>query len=91
MSKSNTPPVQSPARAFSDKRVILVHGNDHQCASVWDESTAGYEQADDGPTYLVIGRLAPDDKLPKLARRYGFTVEELQAFRDAPVMEVAHV
>lgn len=80
--------LKEEAPAFSDKRVILVRGDDHRCARYWDESSAGYEQSDGGPTHLVIGRKAPDDKLPKLARRYGFTVDALQAFRDAPGMEV---
>lgn len=72
----------SNAPAFSDKRVILVRGDDARCATYWDESEAGFEQADDGPTHLVIGRDAPDDKLARLAGRFGFSVEDLKAFRD---------
>jgi hypothetical protein len=68
--------------AFSDPRKILVRANDARCMSCWDEEQAGNEQHEDGPTYIVIGRFAPDDALNRLARRYGFPVEQLQAFRD---------
>lgn len=71
--------------AFGDNRVFLVRDNDCGCGLHWSEGDAGFEQSDDGPTYLFIGRAAPDDKLPKLARRFGFTLEQLKAFRDAPV------
>jgi hypothetical protein len=64
----------------------LVHGNDARCISCWDEEQAGNEQHEDGPTYIVVGRFAPDDALNRISRRYGFPVEQLQAFRD----EVQH-
>jgi hypothetical protein len=63
----------------------LVRGNDARCGTYWAEDEAGSEQLEDGPTYVVIGRGAPDDKLQKLAQRHGFTVEQLQAFRDSRV------
>jgi hypothetical protein len=32
---------------------------------------------------MIRARITPDDKLLKVAIRYGFTVEQLLAFRDA--------
>lgn len=70
---------------FKDTRAILVRGHDARCASYWDEASAGFEQDEDGPTYLIIGCLASDERLQKLAARYPqFSLQELVAFRDAP-------
>ncbi len=72
-----------PGQDFSDPRVILVRGDDERCARYWDESDAGFEQAYDGPRHLVVGRLASDEKLQKLADRFAYPLTELKAFRDA--------
>ncbi|MDE2599369.1 MAG: hypothetical protein KGL40_07070 [Rhodocyclaceae bacterium] len=72
------------ADAFRDTRAILVRSDDARCASFWDESEAGAEQASDGPTHLVIGRLATDEQLERLSQRYSqYTLHELKAFRNA--------
>lgn len=75
---------------FMDPRVILVHGHDKRCARYWDETEGGIERSDDGPSHLIIGRLATDKKLESLSPRFGFTLEELKAFRDATSAEVDH-
>ncbi|WPB57670.1 hypothetical protein [Xylophilus sp. GOD-11R] len=72
---------------FSDRRVILVRGHDTRCARFWDESSAGYEQACDGPTYLFLGCRAPDEKLQRLSERYGIPVAELVAFRNGELKQ----
>ena len=72
--------------SFSDKRVFLVRTNDTRCASFWDETRAGSEQDDDGPTHLVIGKNAPDAALHRLAKRYPYSFDELRAFRDGSKM-----
>lgn len=72
-----------PVHDFSDPRVILVRGDDDRCGRYWAEDAAGFEQAYDGPTYLVVGRLAPDEKLQKLAGRFRYSMSELKAFRSA--------
>ena len=74
--------MHTPTEAFSDRRVILVKWQGDRCARYWDESSAGYEQAEDGPTHLFVGARAPDEKLHRLADRFGYTFEELKAFRD---------
>jgi hypothetical protein len=70
--------------AFNNRQTVLVRGNDARCVSYWAEDDAGHEQQEDGPTYIVIGRGAPDGTLVKLAQRYGYALELLQAFRDGP-------
>ena len=69
---------QSSLNASSGRLAPLVHGNDPWCGSNWDE--ADQDQA--GPTYIVIGPGVPDNKLQKIAQRYGYSVEQLRAFRD---------
>jgi hypothetical protein len=69
-------------RAFSDRRVVLARTDGDEVARFWDETQAGLEQADDGPTHLVIGRLATDERLGKIAARVGVDVALLRAFRD---------
>lgn len=72
------------AGAFLDPRAILVRWDDVRCAAYWDESEAGYEQEDNGPTHLIIGRFASDERLMRLSAKYPqYTVAELMHFRDA--------
>lgn len=45
----------------------------------------------DGPTHLIIGARAPDEKLKRAAARLGVDFDALVAFRDQrPDGEVAH-
>lgn len=69
--------------AFSDKRDLLIRGYDDRCSVCMDEP-GECGQSDNEPSYILIGRFAPDYKLEKLALRFGYTLDELQAFRDAP-------
>ena len=75
---------QAAMPSFSDKRVFLVRADDERCATFWDETRAGYEQDNDGPTHLVIGRHSPDTALHKLAARFPYSFDELSSFRNAP-------
>ena len=70
-------------KATDGKLAPLVRGDHAWCGSFWDEADA--DQQVPRPTYIVIGRGAPDDKLQKIAQRYGYNVEQLQAFRDGPI------
>ena len=71
------------ASEFSrDSRAPLVRGDQAWCGSFWDEDDPDQQMS--RPTYIVIGRYAPDDKLQKIAQRYGYDVGQLQAFRDGP-------
>lgn len=73
---------QNSQEECRNKQPTLFLGDNAWCGSYWAED----DKQDAGPTYIVIGRRAPDDKLQKVALRYGYTVEQLQAFRDAPAL-----
>lgn len=77
-----TETVNQTASSFSDPRVILVRSESDHLASFWDETQAGFEQDHDGPTHLIIGRRASDERLHRLATRFGRSFDELRAFRD---------
>lgn len=85
---STTPAASAPR--FTDNRVKLLRSNDKNCASFWEIDQAGFESDEDGPVHLIIGRLAPDAALGRMAARFGLDVEDLKAFRDAPEGEVSH-
>lgn len=75
--------------ATDGKLAPLVRGDEEWCGSYWDE--ADTDQQVSRPTYIVIGRGAPDDKLQKIVLRYGYTLEQLKAFRDGPILNETDV
>ncbi|WP_313297376.1 hypothetical protein [Diaphorobacter sp.] len=69
--------------SFSDARVFLVRPSDERLAQVWSREQAGFEQSDDGPTYIVIGEHAPLERLERLAMRYPqFTIDQLKQLQN---------
>jgi hypothetical protein len=60
-----------------------VHAKGNELGSFWGECQAGAEQNIDGPTYIVIGHEVSDERLQKVAERYGYPLSKLQSFRDA--------
>ena len=75
--------------AFMDRRVFLVGPSDDRLAIVSD-APCRHEQADDGPTFLVVSDTATDDDLARVRNRFSeFTINQLRAFRDAQRRETA--
>lgn len=77
--------------ALEDPRLFIVRPTDKRLARVWDEA-GGFEQSDDGPTFIVIGRKTTDDKCKRLAGRFyrrksWLNASDLIAFRDSPDVE----
>lgn len=70
------------AEAFSDTAAVLCRPGDHRLGAIWSER-GGYEQMDDGPICIVIGRETNDEKCQYLASRFGLDVAELISFRDS--------
>ena len=54
---------------ISDQRLFVVRPIDSRLAHAWPDS-GGFEQSDDGPTYIVIGSKTTDDQCRNLARRF---------------------
>ncbi len=75
---------RGPADAFTNPGLILVRPGDRRCAQLWREHESGFEQSDDGPTYLVVSRNTDDEKLGRMSQRFGVPLTALQAFRGAP-------
>lgn len=79
---------------FCDWRVFAVPHTYSDCnTGRWlgpDDFDA--HQGFDSPTYIVIGANVPDDRLrrnlPRLAERYGVTLEQLQAARGGELVPV---
>jgi len=77
---------KSTGEAFSDRRVYFVRPGDPRLARVWPQ-TGGFEQSEDGPTYVVIGSDTDDAACQKLAQRFyhkksRLSAADLIAFRD---------
>jgi hypothetical protein len=72
--------------SFSDPRVILVRLDDERLVAL-PNLPISCQQADDGPSYLVISPAAPDDALERASARFGIPVQDMQQFR----AEVSHV
>ena len=71
--------------AFSDSRVFIVGPNDPNCNRYHaDTSTVScyHWQADEGPTYIVVGPAATEEQLTHLAGRFKLSAKALVAFRD---------
>lgn len=68
---------------FSDPRVFLTSPGDPNVAVLYPDpyEATGAWQACDGPTYLVVGPSAADDKLERLSKRYGVPLADMMAFR----------
>lgn len=66
---------------FNDSRVFVVPPSDSRLGLVWHRK-GGYEQACNGPIYVVIGDETPDNKCAALASRFGLPTAELIAFRE---------
>lgn len=69
---------------FQDQRVFLARPGDVRLAQRWDEG-GGFEQACDGPTFVVIGRESSNEKCARLATRFGLSLQNVLAFRAAAV------
>lgn len=71
---------------FLDKRVFVVGINDSRIACHCQNEYLGFEQACDGPTFVVVGPCVSDEILReavnKYSLRFGVTLEQLQATRD---------
>ncbi|MDR3453811.1 MAG: hypothetical protein P4L96_13625 [Rhodoferax sp.] len=78
--------IETLPRDFSDTRVFVVGINDRHTHHRHELDDLSYEQAFDGPRYIVIGPAVSDEKLarnfPDLAARFGVTLAQLQAVRD---------
>lgn len=61
--------------------VQLCRPDDARLASRWGEQ-GGFEQYDDDPVLLVIGSRTSDEKLERLAARFGVPLQRLRSFRD---------
>lgn len=82
MAEKNVTGAVPSFRSFSDERVCLVRPDDARCAVVWGEDAGVFEQSEDSPLLLVVGLLAGDAALQRLAARFpAFTLDELRAFR----------
>ena len=71
----------APSGAFRDRRVVICEPTDHRLSMPWHEC-GGFEQADDGPVYLVVGRDTSDEKCDRLAARFRVSAAMLRTFRD---------
>ena len=75
--------IETVARAFSDTRVFVVGTNDPRTHRMHPVDHLGFEQASEGPRYIVVGPGVSDEKLqrnmPDLSSRYGVTLPQLQA------------
>lgn len=69
--------------SFLNPGIVLVKPKPTDtCASYWDEEAVSYYQSDDGPTHLVIGRLASEEQLARAAARWHLDDGQLREFRD---------
>lgn len=71
----------APSGAFCDPRVVMCRPFDHRLSMPWHEC-GGFEQADNGPVYLVVGRDTSDEKCDRLAARFRVSAAMLRTFRD---------
>jgi hypothetical protein len=72
--------------AFADRRVFLRTSDPSYSAlcsngQTWDAGVF-YFQDEDGPTHLVIGPRAADDKAQRVAARLGVNARVLREFRE---------
>ena len=71
--------------------VRLCRPDDPMLASCWSEK-GGWEQTDDEPVRVVIGRETTDEKCHRLAARFGLDVADLFYFRaDKPTPDGGRV
>lgn len=62
----------STHRSFSDLAVIPCRpGDPRLTAWGYSENAVGYEQASDGPTFLVVGHQSPQEALDRACRCFG--------------------
>ena len=65
-------PDSTPARSFSDTRVIILRPGDERLAAIsYSDTAVGFEQTEDARTFLVIGHQAPEDAIERGCRRFG--------------------
>ncbi len=76
-------PMPRMDRDTFDARVIVVRPGHPGPASHWSDDQAGFEQWVEGPTYVVVGHSAPEDRCRTMAARFNLSPERLIAFRDA--------
>ncbi len=68
---------------FTDSRAFVVQPSDRRLAGHWTDDQAGFEQSDDGPIFVVIGRHAPKAKVDMLAQRFNLCPAEIAKVRHA--------
>jgi hypothetical protein len=77
---------RKPAGAFADRRVFL-HTSDSSYAALcgkgqtWDTGVF-YFQDEDGPTHMIVGPRAANEKVQLVATRLGVSPRVLRHFRD---------
>lgn len=64
-------PDSTPARSFSDTRVIPCRPGDPRISFGFSEDEVCASQWCDGPTFLVIGHRAPEDAIDRGCLRFG--------------------
>ncbi|RKP50722.1 hypothetical protein [Trinickia fusca] len=71
---------QSTGDDFSNPEVIVTTYGDKRLGCLVDWPCR-FEQAWDGPTFVVIRPAATDEQLQKVSDRFGIDIEELRTFR----------
>lgn len=79
-------------QTFTNPAVVAVSATDCANPSPIESTAVVVHQGEHGPSFIVIGEAVTDDKLkdavPKLAARYGATLEQLQRARAGERVEV---
>lgn len=68
-------------RASSNGSAVLCRPRDSRLGAVWSER-GGFEQWENDPPMVVIGRDTSDEACVRLAQRFGLEATHVIAFRD---------
>lgn len=68
-----------PYEAFSNDQIILCRPNDERLAQI-DDGRGHWEQADEGPTFIVLTSLTPAERCKRFAARFALDLSQLLAF-----------
>jgi len=77
---ANPVAVKQSYRSFENSEVIVTTCDDKRLACISD-ALCRYEQAHDGPTFVVIRPGVTDGQLLKVSERFGLDIEHLRTFR----------